>query len=466
MPAIRFNSLLRSFGYASALYALSACGPMLKATKVDNTTGPWTGIPYALPMTVFVVEADVTEKTDAKPAADSQASKQAAAADAAKTPKKADPPPAKSDLTATITLTPQRVPDPRKRYVIQHQEADWFSDEMSIGISDTGLLKSISAVGEDKTGEAVIAVVNTAINIFKLIHGVPSGGTADVLRVKPCKAPTIDQITNTLKRLKGGHSAFAALPAAEGDATTDLPGGYGTITVSATPVGAQNALATDDAAATNVRNSESDAAKADGIKVVVPEPYRVRASLQVVGSSANGEIIRDACPAEIVSVDTVSLVPDHSPVFTVSMDRASLVKTERKLELTDGMVSKSSIVRPSPALAGAQLPLAITERLVKLPTELIQLKFDITSKEKELATVQQQLATLRTTERLQVQLDLTNKQKELEAAQQQLQVLRATSRDDLNQAILTSQIARLQAEIDLLKKRLELSEVPVTPPTN
>ncbi|MFN3243868.1 MAG: hypothetical protein ACE37K_20345 [Planctomycetota bacterium] len=78
------------------------------------------------------------------------------------------------------------------------------------------------------------------------------------------------------------------------------------------------------------------------------------------------------------------LVTDYAPISQIPFERATFVKVTENLTFGNGVVTAHDWHRPSSFSAAADFPLKVVERLIALPTELIQLKIYTTAKEKEL----------------------------------------------------------------------------------
>jgi len=85
------------------------------------------------------------------------------------------------------------------------------------------------------------------------------------------------------------------------------------------------------------------------------------------------------------------LVPDYSPIVKIPMSRSPVGKTTYTLQLNRGVLTSISFDRPSAGLEIVKIPLKISEALIKLPTQLIQLKIDYSSKVKDLVTKEAEL---------------------------------------------------------------------------
>lgn len=90
----------------------------------------------------------------------------------------------------------------------------------------------------------------------------------------------------------------------------------------------------------------------------------------------------------IASQSSLILIPDCSPIVKIPLMRAPLGKTKFSLALNRGILTDYHAEHPSTTLEIVKVPLNISQALVNLPTEILQLKIDYSSKAQ--ALVEQQ----------------------------------------------------------------------------
>lgn len=86
------------------------------------------------------------------------------------------------------------------------------------------------------------------------------------------------------------------------------------------------------------------------------------------------------------------MLPNNGPlaVFPYETDPCTTAKYD--VTFNNGMLTRRDIERPSEVLGCLRVPLEILEAIISLPTEILQLKVDYSSKEEEL--LEQQKATI------------------------------------------------------------------------
>lgn len=78
-------------------------------------------------------------------------------------------------------------------------------------------------------------------------------------------------------------------------------------------------------------------------------------------------------------------LPNRSPSFVMPLERWAFVKTSHDVKLEEGVFKSITTDRPSSALAVAAAPLDVASAALSAVGELVQLKFDLSGKEKALA---------------------------------------------------------------------------------
>jgi hypothetical protein len=144
---------------------------------------------------------------------------------------------------------------------------------------------------------------------------------------------------------------------------------------------------------------------------------------------------------EIVSRDFVVMFPDFSPIVRIPLNRSPLGKTKYSLALSKGVLTEFHGENPSIAVETVKVPLNITKALVALPTEILKLKLDYSSKAKELAAKEAEYLEAEKALK-KTQQGPTQQEQDVTALQQQQQILS-----------LQKEIAALKAAIAEIEKK-------------
>eukprot|EP01156_Anaeramoeba_ignava_P011256 Anaeramoba_ignava/a482504_22.p1 GENE.a482504_22~~a482504_22.p1 ORF type:complete len:320 (+),score=60.61 a482504_22:1682-2641(+) len=108
-------------------------------------------------------------------------------------------------------------------------------------------------------------------------------------------------------------------------------------------------------------------------------------------SSCEGIFYRALLPYELEiktknsTVKKIIYLPNNSPLMIMEINREVFVKKITNLEFENGVLTKVEIKKPSSLVEIVSLPVNILKAIVGIPAELIQLKINTSSKEKELS---------------------------------------------------------------------------------
>lgn len=287
--------------------------------------------------------------------------------------------PKKCQTSVALTTLPA-VPDPNFAYVAQLDHSAFRSDDLKVATTAEGLLTTVDMSSEDKIGEIITNLAKVVIAIKKL-GAVQSGFTPKgILPGAPPPCPTID-----------GEIIFDPTSADEvGQAQTLAGKADMTLTVHSTSEISTPAAKVIPAAAATKANVTAPKEQ-DGLVYRRAIPYKF--------------VIADKQQNTIKSAQVT--LPNGGPLAYVPMTAGPFVKTERNVTFSNGMLLSNKETRPSEVLAFTRIPLDILEALIALPAEILQLKFDISSKES--ALLQKELERIKAQEELRLELERQRK---------------------------------------------------------
>ena len=87
----------------------------------------------------------------------------------------------------------------------------------------------------------------------------------------------------------------------------------------------------------------------------------------------------------VIPNSSVMVVPSTTKLVCIDLHRAAMVEKITNITFENGMPTEIQLEKPSEALAFFEIPLTAVKTLALLPTELLQVKINYSSKEKELA---------------------------------------------------------------------------------
>lgn len=267
------------------------------------------------------------------------------------------------------------VPDPERHFNLYYNRNIAYDDNISISVSREGLLKSIEVTTEDKTKDVVVTVVEIAKEIAKFFIAFPGGDLreVDASRVKyfdiafdprdfivDAKGEPRSQITETGENLKD----------------------YGIEKLRVIRMFDSSKVKMADAGAEDSHN---------GIfyKPLLPYKLSFDHCLPVTVAGTAKEAKQTAEPLKYVNhYDLIIYLPNEAPIVAVDVERAFFVKKVTKLTFADGVLESIQVSKPSELLASAHIPLDIVKSITSIPSEIIQLKIDYSSKNEKLYEAQ------------------------------------------------------------------------------
>lgn len=301
-------------------------------------------------------------------------------------------------------------PDTSRHFVANLNHQKNVDDTLKITTTETGLLQSVDATSTDKTPQIVADVAEIAISVFKIAVGVP---------VTPSKALRAPPPKNTIRCIVSDNPDEKKPPYPD-----EKKPPYYDVTVFNGIVSAftyeQIFDPTEDAALKDINlklcqlstlfeleikpspkpttqpaaNSSSPATA--GTKIVINGlayrrqiPYTINLLKKVESIPLLVENLKrpPMPPADVNKFSLKStnvLLPNDAPLSVLPLEAGMFVNTEYKTEFKNGMLTKVDATRPSEAAGFVSIPLNIMKRILALPTELLQLKIDYSSKDANL----------------------------------------------------------------------------------
>jgi hypothetical protein len=225
------------------------------------------------------------------------------------------------------------------------------ADSYRVSVNN-GLLTTIASTNADKTGDVLIDLAKIGVESFKLASGVPSFG------------PRLRQATNT--------------PPKEFDLTFDPTDENEFLAASNTLKSAELTLTI----ANSIPNFGKGWTKLDVCKKSSDKEFDgffYRPALPYTVSIKNTD--------ESVIMKTVFL-PNEAPIVSYSPQRSPMVERVTSISLENGILKEVYVSKPSSIQAGVKVPLTVLQSVIALPTDLIQLKLNYSTADKNLADAQ------------------------------------------------------------------------------
>lgn len=290
-------------------------------------------------------------------------------------------------------------PDPEALYYATPRHGITRDDTLKIVVGPNGLLASSNVVAEDRTDEIIVEAAGAAALFLRGPSGVAlsSARTAAPKTEKECPRENTEPLTfeivvdpadladtantaGTADKADTAKAADTAKTAKAAKARLEACFGY--------RITAEPAVYEKSNFAMEARPSYPGYA------------YRARIPWTITLSRYHGPDCKgdENCKSDekdfVVEKAIVALLPNGGPVAYIPIKAAPFVKTVNDVTFKDGSIASWDNTRPSEALEAVRLPVKVAKQILSVPTELLQLKVDLSSKEKAIAEVQAaQIAT-------------------------------------------------------------------------
>jgi hypothetical protein len=329
---------------------LSGCGNILGSARVDPQAN--TGSAYSLPKAVLDVKL--------------------------------------SDVVGDIVITvsePVYVPDERFTYLLQYIPNAFSSDTVELTIDPkTNLLQTVSGTAEDKTTAAIVALANAAA--LGMIPQVAPGEEIVIFerKIDPSDDEAVKDLNREMNKVAMGHSASMFNKKCTVSRAEDK-----TSKATKPTKKADNAVGQGDAKS-DTESKESMCASYKALSQKANITFVVRKPAPSKAGDADcsiGACYRVPAPYGIeftfndqYSYGTVVNLPNAQPALVVPLERSAFVKRVDNVDFENGMLKKTHFEKPSEALEVAALPVTVMTAIFQSIATLIELKFNISDKEK------------------------------------------------------------------------------------
>ncbi len=250
------------------------------------------------------------------------------------------------DLVYAIEIGMPRVTgDPNRAYAIRYEGSAFAEDDLTVQVDNNSrLLKGIRLRTTEKTDEVIIkAAENLALR--ESAPSRPEAVTLLRVEVDPTNEADIENIKKAMCDLSDRKVVDFDIAPARSD-----------------PI--MNPSAPD-------KTADPDCTV--GFCYRAPKPYRISYTFEG-GRRFEKEIA----------------LPNDGPVIAVPLTRTPFVETVTNVTFVDGTPNQVSIKKPSEALELVSVPVEVAKAILRVPAELIRLRFDISSEKKKLAEIEKE----------------------------------------------------------------------------
>jgi hypothetical protein len=337
------NLSWRSIFSGILVLALIGCtSASLKSRRVTEAGRVHRGVAYFLPEVLIKISADL----------------QTAAPAAA---------PASTDYYS-IQVEQLTVPDPKHMYALSLKPAPYASDHFNLVVNANGFLSSVNASNEDRTGQIIEALAQTAANAFET-----AGAAAKVPNPLPRHLDYIFDPSDPAE-IKKAMAEFKI----EGHQLINIECKplKGLESVPPAPSSTKKEKASPKKQEECPRLTED---KADGVFYRSALPYILSVKPSIVG-------------ANNTNIQQVVMLPNRAPIFEIDVRRAPFVAVNTAMTFTNGYLTSLDYTKPSEIEGFVSIPLELSKMALSVPTNLLQLKIDLANKGNELLEAQKKAA--------------------------------------------------------------------------
>ncbi|WP_428564108.1 MAG: hypothetical protein ACP59X_01635 [Solidesulfovibrio sp. DCME] len=304
-----------------------------------------------------------------------------------------------------FTLDLVTVPDPNYMFFLRLTPHPASEDTLTIAVKD-GFLSTVTTSTKDESAEIIKKSVEIVKQAVLLGAGVP--GPASVGGPAAAKGTTLAATLDLLvepadlmdsdfaKRLPSEISLSLAKlgnppakPAGDSDSNTP-PENSGICYRAALPykleVQVREVIPSDRNISSNTASAQNKKNKKGKIEKTAHAALKGKTDAKVDNKESTPPSPKKSFS---FNIQRYVMMPNDSPVFTFDIERAAFVKNTYDLKLNDGFLTSVNMTKPSQVLAGLSLPLDIIKSIASIPTEIIQLKFNYSSKQEALLELQQ-----------------------------------------------------------------------------
>lgn len=251
-------------------------------------------------------------------------------------------------------------PDPKFLFSLDHLRDYFADDKVAVTLTANGLLAKIDISAEDKTGEFVTKLAELAKESAKAFAAVSVQGEGEEgpppfyfsLVVDPADDVEVARVEQQLHDL-GCHIKVTSIRQNSGSSTQE--------------------------------------------KYLTPDP-------KLLEGSRNGIFFRPALPYTLTflwegtrggygfrKIENTLYLPNEAPVMLLDFERVAFGKYTHVVDFENGILKQMTFGVPSSALGFMTIPIEVAKTIANIPGEILQLKFNVISKEKDLLDKQAEL---------------------------------------------------------------------------
>lgn len=386
----------------SIISAYGCSSKILETTSIPDSAISKLGTVYYLPKALIPISIAVQERPKSPTSVSTPATSPTSTAQSitnnvtvntapASTAKNEVAPVAEPSLQFTVTIKGNQViPDTGKTYFLEYFPENSSDDEVSISVNSNQLLQTNSAKSTDDSGKAVVMVAKLIGEVAKLVATNGLGGVttypmiSETNPVEPSKKTYVCKLKPTTIETFLDPSSNPSTPYTL-EALNNLVHAHGLpLDFTITPVSKTSNSLPDAKSCQHKWGSWFDD-ECSGIFFRASVPYQLTVSVNQDSKfdpleenqsdkAKTADKLTSCLTPESSTRNLTILAPNDGPIFSVDVSRAALVTKKTDLTITDGMLTKIDVNKPSQLIAGLQIPLDIVKELASIPADILTLR--------------------------------------------------------------------------------------------
>lgn len=336
-----------------------------------------------------------------------------------------------SVIEQTYDVSSEIVADTKDLLSLNYKPNALMSDEIKYAVNAKGLLETVNITTEDKLPEIIKRIAEAPAGIFKAEF---DGIKGPLIKIKEysrefiVKAATINE----------NESYVQWNLIVENELTQN---GFDIVNASFTI--ASPDIKVNNQTLAEIINTEKNSNETEMNGILTRPLKNVRLALK------SAEIKGEAnLPVNVV-------IADETKLIVIPVQRTAFVKRVNKISIKDGVILSNEITKPSSVEGFIGIPIGIAKSIVSIPAQLIQFRFDNTTRLNKLEAAKLTYEkSLEASEKY-----AQEKQKEIDKVRQELDKATASNKLELQEANLALQKSLSQAQLQLAEVRKSIEDL-------
>lgn len=285
------------------------------------------------------------------------------------------------------------VPDTSRMFVARLNHWVTHEDKLTIKTTKTGLLDTVTGEGRDKTPQILEDTGKTVISAFKAAAGLPTPTNTLRESMEAYSLEKSDQWRGIMGRKNKQIMDDKWLCSQLSNITVTKFSHEFTFDPSdADSIEEVNKRLCQLATAYRIVIKQVPAPSSKDPKASLPNNGTITADTEDL---TDGLVYRSPVPYTVDLTKVIDeqifpikssqvMLPNKGPISVISMETGAFIATNYDISFEDGLLTRLDTKRPSEVHSIVQVPLNILREIIALPTDLIQLKLDYSSKDTSL----------------------------------------------------------------------------------